>query len=205
MTDGTTNHAGDHVRFRDPPRYAAWQHHEVRNGFEVVFLRPAGDKYELDGGTAAVQGDEAWRVNYEITLGSDWLTRSARVSSRGPPGPCELALETDGAGDWRINGLPAPHLDGCPDVDLESSALTNAFPVHRLALEIGEVADAPAAYIRALDLGVERLEQRYERLDDDGNRERYHYSAPAFEFECELLYDEFGLVLEYPGLAHRAA
>jgi hypothetical protein len=101
--------------------------------------------------------------------------------------------------------MPAGHLDGCLDVDLESSSLTNAFPVHRLGLEVGELAEAPAAYVRALDLSVERLEQRYLRLDDDGERQRYVYTAPAFEFECELSYDEFGLILEYPGIAVRAA
>jgi hypothetical protein len=116
-----------------------------------------------------------------------------------------VVLESDGAGHWQIDGEPAPQLDGCLDVDLESSALTNAFPVHRLGLAIGEEADAPAAYVRAADLRVERLEQHYERLDDDGSRQRYHYSAPQFEFACELVYDEFGLVLAYPGIAVRAA
>lgn len=45
------------------------------------------------------------------------------------------------------------------DVDLESSALTNALPVHRMGLGIEPAADAPAAYVRALDLSVDRLEQ----------------------------------------------
>jgi uncharacterized protein len=59
--------------------------------------------------------------------------------------------------------------------------------------------------VRALDLGVERLEQRYLRTDDGGSRERYDYAAPGFEFRCELVYDEYGLVLDYPGIAVRAA
>jgi hypothetical protein len=99
---------------------------------------------------------------------------------------------------------PRARLDGCLDVDLESSALTNAFPVHRLGLDVGERADTPAAYVRALDLSVERLEQSYVRLDDDdGGRRRYHYAAPGFAFECELTYDDSGLVLDYP--RHRGA
>jgi len=81
----------------------------------------------------------------------------------------------------------------------------NALPVHRLRLAVGAAADAPAAYVRALDLGIERLDQRYERLPDDGVRQCFHYAAPRFAFECRLRYDEFGLVLEYPGLAVRAA
>ncbi len=56
-----------------------------------------------------------------------------------------------------------------------------------------------------IDLAVERLEQRYVRLDNDGAFERYHYAASGFDFECELSYDQFGLVLDYPGIATRAA
>lgn len=189
----------------EPPRFAAWQHTDARSGFEVVFMDHGADGYRLEGDTAAVEDGEAWVVRYAIAVTPAWSTRGARVTNLVSTGWNELVLEADGAGGWSIDGKPAPHLDGCLDVDLESSALTNAFPVHRLALGVGEEAEAPAAYVRAADLRVERLEQHYRRLDDDGNRQRYHYAAPAFDFECELVYDEFGLVLEYPGIAIRVA
>jgi uncharacterized protein len=191
--------------FAEPPRCAAWQHREVRQGFEVVFLRPDGDGCRLEGDTAAVEADVAWAVRYDITVDRDWMTRSARVWGRTAAGLHDVSVEADGAGRWRVGGAAAGHLDGCLDVDLESSSLTNAFPVHRLGLAVGQHAEAPAAYVRALDLSVERLEQRYLRLDDDGSRQRYLYTAPAFDLECELSYDESGLVLEYPGIAVRAA
>lgn len=193
------------MSFNEPPEYAAWQHHDARNGFEVAFLHRGADGYRLEGETAALEDDEVWAVRYVITLDPRWLTRHAWVSGRSVSGARELTLEADGAGRWRINGSPARNLNGCLDVDLESSALTNALPVHRVGLGIGEEADAPAAYVRALDLSIERLEQRYVRLEDDGSRERYRYTAPRFEFESELSYDEFGLVLDYPGIAIRAA
>jgi uncharacterized protein len=191
--------------FRDPPPQAAWQHRGARSGFEVVFARASGDRLHLDGETAAVEDGAAWAVRYAIELSRDSATRRALVSARTAAGSRERALEADGAGRWRVDGEPALHLDGCLDVDLESSSLTNAFPVRRLGLAIGQESQAPAAYVRALDLGVERLEQRYVRLADDSGRQRYHYSAPAFGFECVLVYDEFGLVLDYPGIAVRSA
>jgi hypothetical protein len=191
--------------FAAPPPYAAWEHREARSGFEVVFLSADGDGYGLEGQTAAVEEGEAWAVHYVIALDPGWRTRSARVSNLAAAGRRELRVEADGAGRWRLDGEAAGHLDGCLDLDLESSSLTNAFPVHRLGLAIGEAADAPAAYVRALDLSVERLEQHYVRLEDDGPRRRYHYTAPRFEFECELVYDEAGLVIDYPGIAVRSA
>ena len=116
--------------FADPPRCAAWRHLDAREGFEVVFLR-AG---RFEGDTAAVEEGKAWAVRYDISVDAGWATRSARVWGRASSGLRELSLEADGAGRWRVDGAPAGHLDGCLDVDLESSSLTNAFPVHRLGL-----------------------------------------------------------------------
>ena len=189
--------------FRDLPEFAAWQHRDARDGFEVVFMHTDDHGYRLEGVTAAVEDGEGWAVHYWITVDSSWVTRGARASGRSASGRHELTLEADGAGRWRINGQAAPHLDGCLDVDLESSALTNTLPVHRLRLGVGQEADAPAAYVRAADVSVERLEQRYVRLEDGPDGERYGYTAPRFEYEGELRYDEFGLVLDYPGIAVR--
>ena len=58
-------------------------------------------------------------------------------------------------------------------------------------------------YVRAPSLAVERLEQRYARLPDEGGRRRYDYEGPAFGYRDVLVYDEVGLVLDYPGLAER--
>jgi uncharacterized protein len=183
-------------------RVAAWEHHGARQGFEVVFFG-CDDLCSLSGCTTAVEGGSAFAVEYEIVLDARSYTRSTRVVCRSSTGRSVASIEADGRGHWTINGTAAPHLDGCLDVDLESSALTNAFPVRRLHLSPGEQAEAPAAYVRALDAEVERLEQRYRRLDDAAGRSRYEYCAPAFDFRCDLGYDDSGLVVDYPGIARR--
>jgi hypothetical protein len=192
------------MAFREPPPSAAWQHRDARAGFEVVFLRAEADGYRVEGHTAAVEDGEAWAVRYRIELGADWRTQSARVAARSASGAHEVGIETDGTGGWQVDGVAAPHLDGCLDVDLEASAFTNTFPVHRLGLAVDGAADAPAAYVRALDGRVERLEQRYVRVADQGSCRCFDYTAPAFGFACRLVYDESGLVLDYPGIAVRA-
>ena len=185
------------MNFAPPPAVAAWRHLGAREGFEVVYI----EGLLIEGYATAVEEGETWAVEYLIALDESWATRSARVRSRTAAGAHELLLERDASGSWAVNGSPAPELGACHDVDLEASAFTNALPVHRLALGVGEEADAPAAYVRALDLGVEPLEQRYRRLSE----QRFHYVSPAHDFEAELVYDESGLVLDYPGIATRAA
>jgi hypothetical protein len=170
----------------------------------VAYFQGLAKGWAVDGTTAAVEDGQTWIVTYSITLDAAWATRSARITARSGSGSRETILAADGAGTWLVNGEPASHLDGCLDVDLESSAMTNTLPVHRLALLAGGHADAPAAYVQALDLGVARLEQAYQRIADDGPHQRYDYAAPAFGFTSRLVYDESGLVLDYPGIARRA-
>jgi len=193
------------VSFVALPDSAAWHHREARSGFEVVFFRRLDDGHcHVEGWTAAVEDETAWVVDYEIEIDDAWATRWARVTGRSAWGSRSTRLDADGIGTWRINGEAAPHLDGCLDVDLESSAFTNALPVHRMQLGIGERSAAPAAYIRVVNLAVERLDQTYTRVGDEGTRLRFTYAAPAFKFACQMVYDASGLVLEYPGIAVRA-
>lgn len=186
------------------PAFAGWRHRGAREGFEVAFFGPRHDGVVVEGHTDAIEEGEAFSVGYAIRLDAGWRTRWARVETRTARGVRTVEVEGDGEGRWRVDGRAAPHLDGCLDVDLESSSLTNAFPVRRMALEAGASAEAPAAYVRALGLEVERLEQAYARLDDAGAGPRYDYRAPRFAFHCTVAYDAAGLVLDYPGIAVRA-
>jgi uncharacterized protein len=139
-------------------------------------------------------------VRYDIRLDDHWRTREAHVWSDTLSGPSETVLASDGEGHWRVNGLPAPQLEGLVDVDVEASACTNTLPVHRLTLPTGETTPAPAAYVQALDLTVRKLDQTYRRRDDL----RFHYTSEG-DFTALLVYDEAGLVVDYPGIAVRFA
>jgi hypothetical protein len=129
---------------------------------------------------------------------SAFASRRARLAGRSRRGSFARELERDGA-RWGIDGAAAPHLDGLIDIDLESSAVTNCFPVRRMAIADGATVAAPAVYLRAIDLSVERLDQTYRRK---GER-RYAYLAPRFGADFDLDYDAGGLVTDYPGLAAR--
>ncbi|RXZ72729.1 putative glycolipid-binding domain-containing protein [Agromyces albus] len=209
--------------FAPLPSTAAWRHELARDGFEVAYFQADGSRSRFIGCTTAVEEGATAVVTYDIIVDADWATRRAKVALQSESGARRVLLESEGHGHWRIDGEPAPWLDGCLDVDLESSAMTNTLPVHRMRLDVGERADAPAVYVRMFDLSVERLEQGYRRIADAdadaetdadaGSREprstrageRYDYRSPAFDFECVLVFDESGLVLDYPEIAVRVA
>jgi hypothetical protein len=195
----------DAVSFAFLPREAAWQHRGARRGFEVVFFRDHEGGCLIQGCTTAVEDGIPWAVEYAIQVDGAGATRGAQISGRSAAGSSSTVLEADGAGHWLVDGENAPRLDGCFDVDLESSAMTNALPVRRLGLAVVARAAAPAVYVRAVGLAVDRLEQTYLRTPGEAASQSYDYTAPAFDFECRLIYDQSGLVLEYPGIAVRVA
>jgi hypothetical protein len=192
------------MRFAHLPATAAWQHQDARTGFEVAYFQSVADGLRIQGCTTAIEDGDTWAVEYAVDLDATGATRRAEISGRSVAGRSSTLLESDGAGRWLVGGVHAAHLDGCLDVDLESSAMTNALPVRRMGLAIGDRAAAPAAYVRAIGLAVDRLEQTYLRASDEAARQRYDYAAPAFDFTARLTYDESGLVLDYPGIAVRA-
>ena len=155
--------------------------------------------WRFSGHTAAVEDQRPWTVRYEIGVDRRWRTRTAEVWIWSQPAVTRLSLRHDGSGSWTVNGVRGSHLDGCMDVDLESSACTNTLPVHRIGSDT-RAHEAPAAYVR-VDGAVERLEQAYRRSADDGS---YEYRAPRFDFAARLQYDRHGLVVQYPGIARRA-
>ncbi|NUT46971.1 MAG: hypothetical protein HOV94_06545, partial [Saccharothrix sp.] len=128
------------------------------------------------------------------------------VEGRSLHGTRRTVLESsDEDGHWTADGRAVPALEGCRDVDLEASALTNAFPVRRHRPPVGARFDAPAVYVRAVDLTVIRLEQSYARVPDDtAGHLQFDYAAPEFEYADRLTYDASGLVVDYPQLAVRA-
>jgi uncharacterized protein len=191
--------------FDDLPPSASWRHRGVREGFETVFFCNDGSGYRCEGVTAAVEDGQAWAVRYAILLDSNWRATAASVWCWTDAGAREIRIEAVAVGRWQIDDKEIPEVAGCLDIDLESSACTNTMPVHRLNLDVGDAARAPALYVRANGLAVERLDQLYRRVADDGDRLRFDYRAAAFEFEARLVYDRSGLILDYPGVAARAS
>jgi hypothetical protein len=189
------------MAFADPPGATAWCHDGPRSGFETTALRRSAEGWTATGATTALEDDEAWVVAYRLELDAGWRTRNATVVVRTGDEALRTVRLARAGDDWYVDGAAVPELAGCLDVDLESSALTNAFPMRRLALAVGEAAEAPAAYVRVTG-EVQRLEQTYRRLP--GSDLVVDYAAPAFDFTATIRYDGAGLVLDYPGIGHRA-
>jgi hypothetical protein len=183
---------------------AAWEHVEGRRGFEVARLEGSDSGgWRIDGHSTGEDEGFAWGMHYALEVDASWATRSLRAAGFAEDGHWSLALAADGDGSWVRDGdAAAGEFDGCLDVDMVCTVLTNTLAVRRLDLEVGGTGTLEALWIGTpAGREVERMPQRYTRV---GIR-AYRFEVVGGDFAADLEIDEFGLVVQYPGLARRVA
>jgi hypothetical protein len=77
--------------------------------------------------------------------------------------PLDFRITRAPDGIWTLNGQVVPNLDGCVDLDLGFTPATNLFQLRRVALQVGQTADVPVAWLDVPVGTLDTLHQRYER------------------------------------------
>ena len=165
-------------------------------GHDACRLEANDSAWMIDG--AAVFQDRAGQVaqlHYRVRCDRHWHTQWGTVRGWLGPRAVDLSIVREPRG-WVLNDVPAPELGHCLDLDLGFTPATNLLAIRRLQLELGQRADAPAAWLDLPTQALGELAQRYERLDDSS----YSYEAPRFDVAQQLRVSPEGMVLDYPGL-----
>jgi uncharacterized protein len=155
-----------------------------------------------DSVVLAIDDDGApFRLTYRLEWDERSQLRRADLEARKGTLARSLSLRVDGAGRWTgTDGEHLVHLDGCTDIDIWPSPLTNSLPLWRSGLQIGERREFRMAWVSAPHLTVEVKRQAYTRLE----ARLYRFeSLDESGFEVELPVDDEGFVLDYPGLFRR--
>lgn len=185
------------------PRLVAWQRDDEAAGHSMARIATTADGWVVHG-TEVLAGptpDLILSCTFTIEVDASWAARAVAVSAVSSLGDRTVTLSADGAGTWQADGSPAPQLDGCIDVDIAATPLTNTFPIRRLAdLPVGRSVTSPVAWVDVPSLQVQRVDQTYRRL---GPRE-WEYGDPDHG-TFALTVDDDGLVVDYAGFARRVA
>lgn len=165
-------------------------------GHDACRFMETASGWTVEGAAVFRTAGEAAHLAYRILCEPDWTSRAADVA--GFVGGTSVArrLERDGAGGWRVDGVPAPDLDGLLDVDLGFTPASNTNAIRRLALGIGDAGRSTAVWLDTADWTVKPLPQSYRRVADDG----YDYASPTHGYRARLRVDGFGAVVDYPDL-----
>jgi len=157
--------------------------------------------WRLSGVAAFREGRRICQVHYEVTADEGFRTQSARVSGFVGRKAIALRIRARRGGRWEVDGVADEKLTGCLDVDLGFTPASNLLPLRRLALRVGQEAQAPAVYLDFPAMRVVVLPQRYRRL----TRTDYDYESPTAGYRGVLRVSPHGAVVSYPGLFELAA
>lgn len=157
-----------------------------------------------------------YRLDYRFDSRSRYVTKRIEVEAHGQGWRRRLYLKRDKAGEWDAEwethgeALLRPptgdmnELREALDCDLALSPVTNTMPVlrHRV-LRGGGPVEFLMAWVSVPDLSVIPSRQRYTFVRADELLSVVRYESASRDFTAELLFDEDGLVVEYPGIGHR--
>jgi hypothetical protein len=176
-------------------RWSAWDGCEA--GLEHVDVRPADGGLDISGVVIAQEDETQFGLSYRLKLDALWHTREVQLRTTSGH---VLHLESDGRGHWQENGKQQPALQGCIDVDIQATPITNTLPIRRLDLETGESMDIRLCYITVPNLTVFASNQRYTATEAGS---LYRFESLEDGFAADLPADADGFVLDYPGLFRR--
>jgi hypothetical protein len=173
-----------------------WNPDHPGEGLEHLLLSEGS----ADSVLLAIDEDGPFRLQYRLTWDDEWRLHTAELTVASAQGDRTLRLETDGLGRWQGDGRSLDALEGCLDIDIWPTPFTNTFPVRRVQMALGERREFRVAWVDAPSLSVEPKAQAYTRVA----RDRYLFeSLDGDDFRTELLVDEDGIVIDYPGLFRR--
>jgi uncharacterized protein len=171
------------------------------HGHDACRLIRRADGWALVGAAVFAEGARVCALGYQVVADAGFCTRRATLQGSVGRRSVAHAIRASRRGGWKLDGRPVGGLSDCVDLDLGFTPSTNLLAIRRLALRVGEAAEAPAAYLAFPALRLERLEQRYARETGDA----YDYEAPAFGYRGRLRVSPQGGVVHYPGLFERVS
>jgi len=165
-------------------------------GLEHVIASFTDSGFQADSQLVTAE-DDPFRAGYELLCDAAWRVRGLTVRVTSSAGPRTLTLSVTSDGHWTVNGQARPDLDGCVDLDINRTPLTNTLPIRRLSWSPQVAVDLDVAYVSVPELDVRPVKQQYTQLEPD----RYRYESG--DFRADLPVDQNGLVVDYPGLWQR--
>jgi hypothetical protein len=177
---------------------AIWRRLDVP-GHDACRFERLGSAWQIDGAAVFQHERAAALLSYRVTCDLGWRTQRGHVRGFVGSTAVDVAIERTAEGAWTLDGRIMPGLERCLHLDFGFTPATNFQQLRQLALEVGESADLPVAWLDVPDaqpLALQRLAQRYERR----SASTYWYEASMFDYRGMLELTADGIIVRYPDL-----
>ncbi|WPQ62357.1 putative glycolipid-binding domain-containing protein [Chitinophaga sancti] len=137
-----------------------------------------------------------WLVRYTLTLNPRWEAQTVIIEVMSEQN-YTIELYKNDLQQWlNEKGEHLKAFDGCVDVDISFTPFTNSLPINRLQLTKGEGQNISVVWVDIKNGDVKRVKQRYL---NKGSK-IYKYENEHSGYISELIVDDEGYVVDYPGV-----
>jgi uncharacterized protein len=172
-------------------------------GLEHVVVSSDAAGFQADGQLVLGPPVGPASVSYQLSCDASWRVTGLTITAVSAAGTRTLRLSAGHDARWLADGQPRPDLDGCIDVDISLTPLTNTLPIRRLTWTPGTAHELDVVYVDAPDLTARRVSQCYTLLKEEPDDKAPLYRYESGSFRADLTVDGDGFVTDYPGLWRR--
>jgi len=165
-------------------------------GHDAAHVSRTAGGWRLEGIAVFAHEHGPARLSYWVDCAPDWRTVRGGVTGWVGDAHWDVSVLRSDAARWQLNGKPVDGLDGCLDLDFGFTPATNYLQLHRCALDVGETAAFPVAWLDVPDGTLTSLPQRYEKR----TAVTYWYESPQGPYSALLVLADSGFVRTYPDL-----
>jgi uncharacterized protein len=166
------------------------------HSLENCMIRSVGGLTMISSVIVGLHNEKTYRIRYTIQTNADWQTLQ-----------CDLIAEIDGElqnysfrnvgnNQWTMNGVLHPEFDGCTEVDISLTPLTNTLPINRLKLKATAEAEINVICMDVLKQEVNITRQKYKKVSAD----EYRFENVPNDFKAIIKVNAEGFVTDYPPL-----
>src|SRR5438552_3119639 len=130
-------------------------------GHDACRLVDQGFAWRIEGVSVFRHETGPAALVYEVECDRDWRTREGTVNGWVGSRQVSIRVTRSSIGVWTLNGEVVPSIQESVDLDLGFTPATNLPQLRRIALQVGQSADAPVAWLDVPFGSLEVLQQRY--------------------------------------------
>jgi len=172
----------------------------IYQSLEYVNIQENGKNYTVLSKIIGCYHDKIYAVDYKLIIDKDWTMLEFLIESEINTIKTKITGKKQ-QDHWEINNMIHPELKGFKYIDISLTPFTNTLPINNLILTENHSQKIKVIYLDVLNNHIKPAEQQYTKTSAAG----YLYENIETDFKADIVVDENGLVIHYPGLFKKIA
>lgn len=162
---------------------------------EYFNLKENNENYIVESRIIGSYKKQIYNVSYNLTIDKNWTIQEFNIESEVNTVKNRL-IGKKLQNNWEINNAIDPGFKDFIFIDISLTPFTNTLPINHSHIPKGGSQEIKVIYIDVLNNIIKPAPQLYTRISED----QYRYENLLSDFKADILVDENGLVVNYPGL-----